>query len=180
MTKHRDGHWFHGIDGYCFPPHCYECYCTDDLHGVIQTKDARIKELELAAATTPEQLKGQWWFLSQFGYGWLAFAGEISEVQVYQAAGYQVKFVPEGKKFLDQEAHDVAIRKDERRKCYEEDGWLREGIGEVTANFEARSVAATKESNDGSNRCYQAYCLGKSNAYQYAISQLRTMFAKGK
>ena len=150
----------------------------DDLRKEVETKSARIKELELAAAVeNREQPKGQWWYCDAWGK-WLKAPKSGLRQREMQNLGYQIKFIPEGEAFLDQEAHESAIRRDEREKCNKENGSLREDIGEVIATIDARSVAAVAALNDGINRYDQGYCRGISNAYQYAIDQLKTIVAK--
>jgi len=148
----------------------------DDLRKEIQTKSARIKELESNAAT-PEWPKGQWWALSQIGRGWFKTFVQPS-ARNYQNSGHQIKFVPEGEAFLDQEAHELAIRKDEREKCDKGNGSLREDIGVLIATIDARSVAGVEALNDDISRYDRGYWHGISNAFQYAIDQLKTIVAK--
>ena len=151
----------------------------DDLRKVIETKSARIEELELATvATTPEQPKGQWWVLSKLELGWVKIFG-FQNPREFQTVGYQIKFIPEGEAFLDQEAHELAIRKDERRKCDKENGLVREGIGVlITTIEEMRANAELLTTKVASFHGTKEFWRGKTVAFQYAIAQLKTIVAK--
>jgi len=72
----------------------------DDLRKELETKNARIKELELAAAVeNREQPKGQWYFYSNYQLGWRKLTVNHSSPRAYQSLGYQVKFIPEVEEF---------------------------------------------------------------------------------
>ena len=92
--------------------HTY-CYCADGLHGearVPSIQEAQSEEtmrnlfnelkrlndlVESQKRGTPEPARGQWWFLSVFGLGWVKIQN-VQHLRELQHSGYQIKFIPEG------------------------------------------------------------------------------------